>query len=71
MKLTKERKRLVFLIGALVVLGGYSFYSNVLSGPSSPAPARRLRPLLHTPSPSPPPAARPHRAAPARSSGLP
>ena len=40
MKLTKERKRLVFLIGALVVLGGYSFYSNVLSGPSSPEPSR-------------------------------
>jgi len=40
MKLTPERKRLVYLLGALVVLGGYSLYTNVLSSPSSSEPSR-------------------------------
>jgi hypothetical protein len=44
MKLSPERKRLLFLVGTLAILGGYSFYSNVLSGPSSsprsPQPSR-------------------------------
>jgi len=40
MKTSAERKRLIFLIGFLVVAGGYSLYSNVLSGPSSSAPSR-------------------------------
>lgn len=40
MKLGADRKKLVFL-GGLVVIGGYMFYSNVLSGPSSsPEPSR-------------------------------
>lgn len=37
MKLSPERKRLVYLISAMVVLGGYSLYTNVLSGPSEPS----------------------------------
>jgi hypothetical protein len=40
MKLTPERKRLAILVGVLVVLGGYSLYTNVLSGPSSSPPPR-------------------------------
>ena len=40
MKLSPERKRLAFLVGALVLLGGYSLYTNVLSGPSSSPPPR-------------------------------
>ncbi|HLY18340.1 MAG TPA: hypothetical protein VKR61_14005 [Bryobacteraceae bacterium] len=44
MKLAPERKRLVYLIGTLVVLGGYSLYTNVLSGPSSsPAASRPIQ----------------------------
>jgi hypothetical protein len=48
MKLSPERKRLAFLVGVLVLLGGYSFYSNVLSGPSSPEPSRPSRPIAQT-----------------------
>src|ERR1022692_458169 len=40
MKLSPERKRLAYLVGALVLLGGYSLYTNVLSGPSSSTPSR-------------------------------
>src|ERR1022692_5242369 len=40
MKLSPERKRLAYLVGALVLLGGYSLYTNVLPGPSSPTPSR-------------------------------
>lgn len=40
MKLSAERKRVVFLGGILALLGGYSLYTNVLSGPSSPEPER-------------------------------
>jgi len=38
--MTAERKRLTVLIGILAVLGGYSLYTNVLSGPSASAPSR-------------------------------
>ena len=44
MKLTAERKRLVYLVGILAVLGAYSLYTNVLSGPSNPEPSRPSRP---------------------------
>ena len=37
MTLGAERKKMAFL-GVLVVVGGYFFYSNVLSGPSASAP---------------------------------
>ena len=40
MKLTAERKRLVYLVGVLAVLGGYSLYTNVLSSPAGSAPSR-------------------------------
>jgi hypothetical protein len=39
MTLGADRKKLYFL-GALTLIGGYFFYSNVLSGPSSPEPSR-------------------------------
>ena len=39
MKLTASRRQ-IYILGALVVLGGYLFYSNVVSGPSSPEPSR-------------------------------
>lgn len=42
MKMGADRKKLYFL-GGLVVIGGYLFYSNVLSGPSSPEPVRPAR----------------------------
>jgi len=47
MKLGAERKK-IYLLGALVLIGGYFFYSNVLSGPSSPEPSRPTRPLANT-----------------------
>ena len=77
MKWTAERKRLAFLIGFLVLAGGYSLYTNVLSGPSSsPSQSSRAaaqkgaaRPTAgQEPSYSeeaPPPS---HRAAPVRTS---
>jgi len=34
-----RKKREMYILGALVVVGGYLFYSNVLSGPSSPEPS--------------------------------
>ena len=43
MKLGADRKKLYFL-GALILIGGYVFYDNVLSGPSSPGPTRPSRP---------------------------
>jgi len=43
MTLTPERKRLFILLGILVVAGGYSLYSNVLSGPSAAEPSRPAR----------------------------
>src|ERR1039458_10407342 len=39
MTLGADRKKLYFL-GALTLIGGYFFYSNVLSGPPSPEPSR-------------------------------
>ena len=39
MKLGKDRKKL-YVLGALVLVGGYLFYSNVLSGPSAAPPSR-------------------------------
>lgn len=53
MKLTPERKRLVYLTGILVVAGGYSLYTNVLSGPSSPAPSAPPRRAAVHGSPAP------------------
>jgi hypothetical protein len=43
MKPGADRKKLYFL-GALILIGGYFLYSNVLSGPSSPEPSRPSRP---------------------------
>jgi hypothetical protein len=41
MKLGADRKKLEkYALGVLVLGGGYLFYSNVLSGPSSPEPSR-------------------------------
>jgi hypothetical protein len=48
MKLGAERKKLYFL-GALILIGGYFFYTNVLSGPSSPEPSRPTAHSSHTP----------------------
>jgi len=33
-------RRNIYILGGLVVVGGYLFYTNVLSGPSSPEPSR-------------------------------
>ena len=39
MNLGANRKN-VYILGGLILVGGYLFYSNVLSGPSSPEPVR-------------------------------
>ena len=39
MNLGANKKREMYILGALVLVGGYLFYSNVLSGPSSPEPS--------------------------------
>jgi hypothetical protein len=76
MKWTAERKRLAFLIGFLVLAGGYSLYTNVLSGPSSSSPSQSSRAAAKISvglstgrepsySEAPPPS---HRAAPVRTS---
>jgi hypothetical protein len=44
MKIGADRKK-VYILGALALVGGYLFYSNVLSGPSSPEPSRPSRPI--------------------------
>jgi len=36
-------RRNIYILGGLVLVGGYLFYSNVLSGPSSPEPSRPSR----------------------------
>jgi hypothetical protein len=43
-----SNRRNIYILGGLVVIGGYLFYSNVLSGPSSPAPSRPSHPAAHT-----------------------
>ncbi len=46
MKVGTGNRRNVYILGALVVIGGYLFYDNVLSGPSSsPEPSRAARPV--------------------------
>lgn len=52
MKIGAEPKRLAVL-GGLVLIGGYVFYSNVISGPSEPEPERSRGAISHT-SPLPP-----------------
>jgi hypothetical protein len=43
MKLGADRKK-IYVLGALILIGGYFFYTNVLSGPSSsPEPSRPVR----------------------------
>jgi hypothetical protein len=71
MKLATDRKSLEkYALGLLLLVGGYFFYSNVLSGPSSSEPSRPSRPGRATPAAptyaQPLPA--PRRAASARSS---
>ncbi len=45
MKLATDRKSLEkYALGVLLLVGGYFFYSNVLSGPSSSEPSRPSRP---------------------------
>jgi hypothetical protein len=41
MKLGTENKKQLIILGVLVVIMGYFFYSNVLSGPSAPSPSSR------------------------------
>ena len=50
MTLGADRKKLYFL-GALVVIGGYFFYTNVLSGPTSSEASRPIRPAQPRPAP--------------------
>jgi hypothetical protein len=58
MKMGPSRTKAVVL-GGLVVIGGYLFYSNVVSSPSSPSePARPGGAVAHT---SPPPVEAPER----------
>ncbi|MGA2134881.1 MAG: hypothetical protein ABSH50_21555 [Bryobacteraceae bacterium] len=57
MKLTPERKRLLFLAGTLAVLGGYSLYTNVLSSPSGSTPSVPHRPAAHGTAAAPIPSA--------------
>ncbi|HLI85977.1 MAG TPA: hypothetical protein VKV17_18830 [Bryobacteraceae bacterium] len=49
MKLGANEPKKVVILGALLVLGGYLFYTNVLSGPS--APAARIAPAPPQPAP--------------------
>lgn len=66
MTLGADRKKLAIL-GGLVLIGGYFFYSNVLSGPSSSEPSRPIRPAAQSsPAPLPGPAYRETQAAPRR-----
>ncbi len=66
MKLGASRRQL-YALGALVVLGSYLFYSNVMSGPSSPEPSRPSQAAAHkTATPAAPefePPSAPHRPA--------
>jgi hypothetical protein len=47
MNLGAEPKKLAVL-GGLVLIGGYLFYSNVMSGPSASEPDRHSRAISHT-----------------------
>jgi len=47
MTMGADRKKIVFL-GFLVLIGGYFFYSNVLSGPSASSSERPSRVVAHT-----------------------
>src|ERR1700677_1278069 len=47
MNLGADRKKVAFL-GGLVLIGGYVFYSNVLSGPSASAPDHSTGAVAHT-----------------------
>jgi hypothetical protein len=51
MNLGAESKKIVMLAG-LVVVGGYVFYSNVLSSPDAEKPKTVEQPLVPTPGPS-------------------
>ncbi len=41
-----RKKREMYILGGLVLIGGYLFYDNVLSSPSSPAPSRPSKPAV-------------------------
>jgi hypothetical protein len=66
MKLGADRKK-IYVLGALILIGCYFFYSNVLSGPSSPQPSRPSRNVAGgrpAPALTPEPQAVLHRPAP-------
>jgi len=68
-------RRNIYILGGLVVVGGYLFYDNVLSGPSTSAPSRPPRTAAQTgskgrgdgPSYAEAPAAAPRQASSSRS----
>jgi len=58
MKLGADRKK-IWILGGLLVLGGYLFYSNVVSTTSAPEPSRPGRSLARTGAATPPDASNP------------